>query len=185
MRGSGLHHHARLLGLQVGIAEPDEVAGVVDLVLQEPVGDVEILEVRLLVELSPVGVQHGAQRRHGFVDEAQLGAARAPPPLLATMALAGFGIGAVFAINPAQIHRGVPPDETGSANSFYQVLRYVGYSVGSALSATFLVINTSENTNQPTENGYTAAAWTGIAALVLAAVAAMRRLMGVISASVS
>ncbi|MCE4267267.1 MFS transporter [Rhodococcus globerulus] len=94
-------------------------------------------------------------------------------PLLATMALAGFGIGAVFAINPAQIHRGVPPDETGSANSFYQVLRYVGYSVGSALSATFLVINTSENTNQPTENGYTAAAWTGIAALVLAVAAAL------------
>jgi len=94
-------------------------------------------------------------------------------PLLVTMALAGFGVGAVFAINPAQIHRGAPPHETGSANSFYQVLRYVGYSVGSALSATLLVANTSANATHPTENGYTAAAWTGIVALCLAAAAAL------------
>lgn len=67
--------------------------------------------------------------------------------------------------------RGVPPEETGSANSVYQVLRYVGYSVGSALSAVLLVVNTSAGTNQPTGNGYTAAAWTGIVVLVLAAAA--------------
>ncbi|MEW1931427.1 MFS transporter [Rhodococcus sp. NPDC079359] len=94
-------------------------------------------------------------------------------PLLITMALAGFGIGVVFAINPAQIHRGAPPQETGSANSFYQVLRYIGYSVGSALSATLLVANESTSTGRPTEDGYTAAAWTGIVLLCLAAVAAL------------
>lgn len=94
-------------------------------------------------------------------------------PLLAAMALAGFGVGAVFAINPAQINRGVPPHETGSANSFYQVLRYIGYSMGSALSATLLVANTPAHANLPAESGYAAAAWTGILALVLATAAAL------------
>ncbi len=94
-------------------------------------------------------------------------------PLLVCMGLAGFGIGVVFAVNPAQIHRGVPPQETGSANSFYQVLRYVGYSVGSALSATLLVVHTPSGSNTPRENGYDAAAWTGIIALVIAVAAAL------------
>lgn len=94
-------------------------------------------------------------------------------PLLAAMVLAGIGIGVVFALNPAQIQRGVPPDETGSANSFYQVLRYVGYSVGSALSATILVALESPTTGRPTEDGYSATAWTGIAFLCVAAVAAL------------
>ncbi|MDN2495720.1 MFS transporter [Nocardia nova] len=94
-------------------------------------------------------------------------------PLLMSMGLAGFGIGVVFAVNPAQIHRGVPPEETGSANSFYQVLRYVGYSVGSALSATLLVMHTSGGSNTPAENGYAAAAWAGILALVIAVAAAL------------
>ncbi|MFF3574782.1 MFS transporter [Nocardia jiangxiensis] len=94
-------------------------------------------------------------------------------PLLVCMGLAGFGIGVVFAVNPAQIHRGVPPQETGSANSFYQVLRYVGYSVGSALSATLLVVHTPSGSNTPRENGYNAAAWTGIIALVIAVAAGL------------
>ncbi|WP_330255101.1 MFS transporter [Nocardia sp. NBC_00565] len=93
--------------------------------------------------------------------------------LLMSMGLAGFGIGVVFAVNPAQIHRGVPPHETGSANSFYQVLRYVGYSVGSALSATLLATHTPDSADIPTENGYAAAAWTGIIALAVAVAAAL------------
>jgi predicted MFS family arabinose efflux permease len=93
--------------------------------------------------------------------------------LLLAMALAGCGIGAIFAINPAQLHAGVPAHETGSANSFYQVLRYIGYSLGSALSATLLVTSIPAGTATPTENGYSAAAWFGIGALVVALIAAM------------
>lgn len=89
-----------------------------------------------------------------------------------SMALAGFGIGMIFAIQPAQLHAGVPAEETGSANSFYQVLRYVGYSLGSALSATLLVATIPPGGSFPTETGYGNAAWLGIAALVVGTVAA-------------
>ncbi|MDF2442519.1 MAG: hypothetical protein JWR01_722 [Subtercola sp.] len=92
-------------------------------------------------------------------------------PLLVAMALAGFGIGAIFAVNPAQLHQGVPAQETASANSFYQVLRYIGYSLGSALSATLLVATIPSGGSVPMEGGYSAAAWFGIAALVVAVVA--------------
>ena len=54
------------------------------------------------------------------------------------MGLAGLGVGCTFAALPGLIVRSVPPEETGSAMSFNQVLRYVGYAVGSALSATIL-----------------------------------------------
>jgi predicted MFS family arabinose efflux permease len=89
-----------------------------------------------------------------------------------SMALAGFGIGMIFAIQPAQLHAGVPAEETGSANSFYQVLRYVGYSLGSALSATLLVATIPPGGSVPTETGYGNAAWLGIGALVVGTVAA-------------
>jgi predicted MFS family arabinose efflux permease len=92
--------------------------------------------------------------------------------LLVSMALAGFGIGVIFAIQPAQLHLGVPAEETGSANSFYQVLRYVGYSLGSALSATLLVGTISRGGSLPTEGGYSAAAWLGIGALIVGTIAA-------------
>lgn len=91
-----------------------------------------------------------------------------------TMTLAGFGVGGVFAANPVQIVRGVPPDETGSAMSFYQVLRAVGFSTGSTLSATVLVAAIPSRRVLPTAAGYSAAAAVCIgvllAALALAAV---------------
>ncbi|WP_205683645.1 MFS transporter [Brevibacterium aurantiacum] len=92
--------------------------------------------------------------------------------LLVSMALAGFGIGVIFAIHPAQLHAGVPREETGSANSFYQVLRYVGYSLGSALSATLLVATIPPGGSLPSEVGYSAAAWLGIGVLVVGTIVA-------------
>ena len=41
------------------------------------------------------------------------------------MALDGFGVGCVYAVNPLQITGGVPAAETGSAISFYQLVRTV------------------------------------------------------------
>ncbi|GAA4672427.1 MFS transporter [Frondihabitans cladoniiphilus] len=94
-------------------------------------------------------------------------------PLLVAMTLAGLGTGAVFAINPAQINAGVPAHETGSANSFYQVLRYIGYSLGTALSATFLVGTIPRGGSLPTDTGYGLAAAFAIVVLLVAAVAAV------------
>lgn len=80
--------------------------------------------------------------------------------LFAIMAVAGFGIGWMFAVMPGMIVGSVPAHETGSAMSFNQVLRYVGYSTGSVLSATVLQAHTTAGHTLPTGDGY------GVAALL-------------------
>ncbi len=84
------------------------------------------------------------------------------------MAIDGFGVGCVYAVNPLQITRSVPAGETGSAISFYQLMRTVAYSLGSALSATVLVLSIPRNQTIPTNQGYSAAAMVSTAVLVAA-----------------
>ena len=60
--------------------------------------------------------------------------------LLVTMAVAGFGSGCTFAAMPALMVRFVPLAETGTAMAFNQVLRYLGFSAGSALSIVALEV---------------------------------------------
>ena len=69
--------------------------------------------------------------------------------LFAVMAVAGLGVGAAFAAFPALIVAAVPPEETGSAMSLNQVLRYVGFAVGSALAASVLAAATPEGGTAP------------------------------------
>jgi MFS family permease len=95
--------------------------------------------------------------------------------LLVVNAVAGLGIGLLFSLIPELIVGSVDLNETGSAMSFNQVIRYVGYSVGSALAAVVLQAYTPAGHPLPTTSGYTAgglvacAAWavTGLAALAL------------------
>jgi predicted MFS family arabinose efflux permease len=84
------------------------------------------------------------------------------------LGLAGLGVGCTFAALPGLIVRAVPAEETGSAMSFNQVLRYVGYSTGSALSATVLQAHTPAGSPYPTDRGYTVAALLGIGVLFVA-----------------
>jgi MFS family permease len=96
---------------------------------------------------------------------------RSSPGMIAlVMALAGLGIGCTMAALPGLIVASVPPHETGSATSFNQVLRYIGYSTGSALSATVLEAHTPTGQLLPTDHGYTVVALVGIAALVVAGI---------------
>jgi predicted MFS family arabinose efflux permease len=81
--------------------------------------------------------------------------------VLLTMSVAGLGVGCTFAAMPGLIVRSVPRAETGSAMSFNQVLRYVGYSAGSALSATVLEAHTAAGSALPSDDGYGAAALLG------------------------
>jgi MFS family permease len=85
--------------------------------------------------------------------------------LIAAMALTGLGVGAVFAINPIQIIEGVPNEHTGSAISFYQLLRTVAYSIASALSATILVGYIPRGRALPANAGYSAAVLVDLAVL--------------------
>jgi MFS family permease len=74
------------------------------------------------------------------------------------MAVAGAGIGSSFAVMPRMIVGATPPEETASALALNQVLRTVGYSIGSALAATILTAHTAHGALFPANKGYTVAA---------------------------
>jgi MFS family permease len=57
---------------------------------------------------------------------------------LVAMGIVGLGLGLTFAALPGLIVTAIPRSETGSATGFYQVSRYVGFSIGSALSVTLV-----------------------------------------------
>ena len=80
------------------------------------------------------------------------------------MAIVGFSIGSSFAVMPRMIMAATPLSETSSALALNQVLRTVGYSIGSALGATVLTAHTAKGQVFPANSGYTVAA---IIAMVL------------------
>ncbi|HZC73536.1 MAG TPA: MFS transporter [Jatrophihabitans sp.] len=85
-------------------------------------------------------------------------------PLIA-MSTLGCGVGAFSAAMPAVILAATPKAETASAMSVNQVVRSVGFSIGSALGGLILAAHTTDVF--PRESGYTAAAWTGAATTVV------------------
>jgi MFS family permease len=72
----------------------------------------------------------------------------------AAVGIAGIGAGFTFAAMPGLIVRAVPAAETGSAMGFYQVLRSIGLSVGSALAAAILAIYTTKGHTYPAGGGF-------------------------------
>jgi MFS family permease len=66
----------------------------------------------------------------------------------------GIGVGLTFAAMPGFIVRAVPRSETGSATGFYQVLRNIGLSVGSALGAAVLAAHTLHGHTFPSVAGF-------------------------------
>ncbi|MDX6254644.1 MAG: hypothetical protein QOJ11_978 [Frankiales bacterium] len=82
------------------------------------------------------------------------------------MAIVGFSIGASFAVMPRMIMAATPLSETSSALALNQVLRTVGYSIGSALSATVLTAHTAKGAIFPANSGYTVAAVISMALLL-------------------
>jgi len=71
-----------------------------------------------------------------------------------TLGIVGLGIGFTFAAMPGFIVRSVPAAETGSATGFYQVLRNIGLSVGSALGAAVLLARTQPGATFPDLGGF-------------------------------
>src|SRR5690606_20945125 len=62
----------------------------------------------------------------------------------------GFTTGAM----PGFIVRAVPSNEVGSATGFYQVIRGIGLSLGSALSAAVLLMHTPDGAALPALDGF-------------------------------
>ena len=87
------------------------------------------------------------------------------------MGVAGLGVGLTFAAIPGLIVRSVPAEETGSALGVNQVLRQIGFSIGSALGATILTAHTVAPDTLPTSAGYTVSALVGVVLCLFAAVA--------------
>ncbi|MGF7236055.1 MAG: MFS transporter [Frankia sp.] len=90
---------------------------------------------------------------------------------LVMMGVVGVGIGSTSAAIPGLIVGAVPDRETGSAMGFYQVVRYIGFSLGSGLTASVLAGRTPAGRPLPTEGGYTLVMW--IATVVCVAAAAV------------
>ncbi|WNV88642.1 MFS transporter [Umezawaea sp. Da 62-37] len=92
--------------------------------------------------------------------------------MFVVMGFAGLGTGLVFAVLPRMVVAGVPLEETSSGLAMHQVLRTVGYSVGSALSATILTAWTVAPSRFPENGGYKVGAFVAIGLCVVAAVGA-------------
>lgn len=90
--------------------------------------------------------------------------------LFLVMAIAGLGVGAAFAAFPAQLFAAVPVAETGSAMSLNQVLRYIGFALGSTLTATMLSAATPLHSTAPGSSGYATIAVVGLVVCLLTAV---------------
>ena len=88
------------------------------------------------------------------------------------MGLLGAGLGITFAAIPGLIVHAVPPSETGSAMGFYQVVRFVGFSTGSALAASVLN-GRATSSGYPTVAEYTSVFWIAAAICTVAAVLSM------------
>ena len=73
------------------------------------------------------------------------------------VAVCGLGVGFTTGAMPGFIIRAVPQSETGSATGFYQVVRSIGLTVGSALSAAVLMAHTRHGQALPDVDGFQAA----------------------------
>jgi MFS family permease len=93
--------------------------------------------------------------------------------IMVMMAVAGVGVGSIFAVMPGYLMRAIPASETGSAMSFNQILRYIGYSTGSALSAVLLQAHTTPGHAFPSDNGYTIVGLVSCLVWIATAVAAI------------
>jgi predicted MFS family arabinose efflux permease len=86
---------------------------------------------------------------------------------LVAMAILGFGVGSFSAAMPTVILAVTPPSETSSAMGVNQVVRSVGFAIGSAAAGT--------RTGQtfPANAAYTAAARAGVVIMVVTAIVAI------------
>jgi len=90
-------------------------------------------------------------------------------PIVA-MGVLGFGMGGFAAAMPQAILTVTAAEDTAAAMSVNQVVRAVGFSVGSALSGLVLAAYTPAGHFAPNGSGYATAAWAG-AALAIVSIA--------------
>jgi MFS family permease len=88
---------------------------------------------------------------------------------LTMMAITGVGLGLTAAVMPGLIVRSVPDGETGSALGFYQVVRFIGMALGSAIAGLIIAGHTATGALWPQESAYIVVLLAGAGICVLAA----------------
>ena len=88
-------------------------------------------------------------------------------------ALMFCGIGLAFAAMPNLIMEAVPPSQTGEATGFNALVRSVGASVGTQVTATILTASIAAGAVLPSSSGYTVAFVVSAAVAAVAALAAV------------
>jgi predicted MFS family arabinose efflux permease len=78
--------------------------------------------------------------------------------VLASMTVLGFGVGGVSSVMPRLVLVGVPRTETASVLSINQIVRAIGFSIGSALAGLLLAEATRPGALVPDQVGYVFAA---------------------------
>ncbi|MFT4042499.1 MAG: MFS transporter [Gordonia sp. (in: high G+C Gram-positive bacteria)] len=91
--------------------------------------------------------------------------------LLIAMAILGFGVGSFSSAMPGVILAVTPANETTSAMSVNQVVRSVGFSLGSAVGG--LILATRTTGTFPNDSAYTTAAWIGSVIMAATTVACL------------
>jgi predicted MFS family arabinose efflux permease len=71
-----------------------------------------------------------------------------------TMGICGIAVGLTFTMLPQFIVAAVPPNEIGTAMGLYQVVRTVGVTIGSAVSAVILAAYTPAHADLPSVDGF-------------------------------
>jgi predicted MFS family arabinose efflux permease len=89
------------------------------------------------------------------------------------MAVLGLGVGGFSAAMPEAILAVTPASQTASAMGLNQVVRAVGFSIGSATGGLVLAANTPPGHLLPSDGGYTTAALAGVAITALSIGAAV------------
>lgn len=95
--------------------------------------------------------------------------------VLLAMAVLGLGVGGVSAVMPRLVLAGVPSPETASVLSINQIVRSVGFGVGSALAGLLLAMSTTAGEVVPTQHGYLVAALWSLPFLAVSILAACLR----------
>lgn len=100
--------------------------------------------------------------------------------IVAAMTVLGLAVGAFSAAMPVVILAATPATETAPAMALNQVVRSVGFSVGSAVGGLVLAAATGPGQVFPRPGGYGTAAWVGavLATLTLAAALTLPRTPG-------
>lgn len=79
--------------------------------------------------------------------------------VLLSMTVLGFGVGGVSAVMPRLVLTGVPTPETASVLSINQIVRSIGFSIGSALAGLALAASTADGNLNPAQSSYASAAY--------------------------